>query len=77
MEKELLDKHFPFFSRSMFSAEFAAARPFLISFGAVLGKVSPLQLIIMALFEIPIYVANEYIGVTIFQVINLVYVVNK
>jgi len=44
----------------MINADFAAAAV-LISFGAVLGKVSLLQLIIMALFEVTIYQVNEFI----------------
>ena len=34
----------------------------LISFGALLGKVSPLQLLFMALMETPIIVANAEFG---------------
>lgn len=45
---------------TMINSEFAAAAV-LISFGAVLGKVSPVQLMIMALFEIVVYEVNELI----------------
>ncbi|XP_060063556.1 ammonium transporter Rh type A-like [Ylistrum balloti] len=45
----------------MLSADFAAATV-LISFGAVLGKTSPLQLIIMGLIEVVLCQINEYIG---------------
>ena len=44
------------------SADFAAAAV-LISFGAVLGKTSPLQLLVMALIEVVLQQVNEYIGV--------------
>lgn len=44
----------------MINAEFTAAA-ILISFGAVLGKVSPLQLVIMALIEVVVYEVNELI----------------
>lgn len=43
---------------TLISADFAAAT-ILISFGAVLGKLSILQLIIMALIEVVAYQANE------------------
>lgn len=46
----------------MLSADFAAATV-LISFGAVLGKVSPLQLLIMAIIETILAQLNEFIGV--------------
>lgn len=52
---------------SMITADFAAAAV-LISFGALLGKISPMQLIILAMFEIAIYAVNEYIGVVLFKV---------
>ncbi|XP_057702590.1 ammonium transporter Rh type B-like [Corythoichthys intestinalis] len=40
-------------------AEFACA-VVLISFGAVLGKVSPVQLLVMALLEIPVFAVTEW-----------------
>lgn len=45
---------------TMINAEFASAA-ILISFGAVLGKVSPIQLVIMALLEVVVYEVNELI----------------
>ena len=45
----------------MLSADFAAATV-LISFGAVLGKTSPMQLLIMALIEVVLSQVNEWIG---------------
>lgn len=45
----------------MLSADFAAATV-LISFGAVLGKTSPLQLMVMGLIEVVLSQINEYIG---------------
>jgi len=44
---------------TMFNCEFAAGAC-LISFGALLGKVSHLQLVVMALFEIIFYKLNEH-----------------
>jgi ammonium transporter Rh len=46
---------------SLLGADFAIAAV-LISFGAVLGKVSPLQLTIMTIIELVIYNVNEWIG---------------
>ncbi|UJR17563.1 hypothetical protein I4U23_004459 [Adineta vaga] len=51
--------------RSLSTADFVSAS-ILISMGAVLGQVSPLQLIIMAFFEVPIQVVNEWIGTHFF-----------
>lgn len=48
-------------------ADFAVATV-LISFGAVLGKTSPVQLIIMATLEIVFYNISIYVGVAIFKV---------
>lgn len=39
----------------------------LISFGAVLGKMTPLQLLVMALLETPVFVLNSYVGKTCFN----------
>lgn len=44
---------------TMFNCEFAAGAV-LISFGALLGKVNHLQLVVMALFEIVFYKLNEH-----------------
>jgi len=46
---------------SMLLSDFASAAV-LISFGVVIGKTSPLQLIVMALIEIVLFVVNEVIG---------------
>lgn len=43
---------------TLVNADFASAAV-LISFGAVLGKVSPVQLLVMAAFEVVIYQVNE------------------
>ncbi len=52
---------------SILTADFACAAV-LITFGAVLGRLSPLQMIIMALLEIAIFQGNEYLGLTVFKV---------
>jgi len=45
---------------SIIEADFAAAAV-LISFGAVLGKVSAMQLLIMAIIEVVLFQVNQYI----------------
>lgn len=52
---------------SMLNADFASASV-LISFGAVLGVTTPLQLIIMALCEIAIFASNEHLGLHVMEV---------
>eukprot|EP01060_Flectonema_neradi_P041735 TRINITY_DN99_c3_g1_i1.p1 TRINITY_DN99_c3_g1~~TRINITY_DN99_c3_g1_i1.p1 ORF type:complete len:476 (+),score=103.46 TRINITY_DN99_c3_g1_i1:49-1428(+) len=56
--------------KDLVAADFGAATV-LISFGAVLGKAGPLQLIIMGLFEIIIYGLNESIGVVELQAVDM------
>ena len=50
------------FFDSLITADFTAAAV-LISFGAVIGKTSPLQLITMAILEVIIFSVNELIAV--------------
>ncbi|XP_038148329.1 ammonium transporter Rh type B [Cyprinodon tularosa] len=45
---------------SMINADFCTGSV-LISFGAVLGKTSPIQLLIMAIFEVTLFAVNEFI----------------
>ena len=54
----LRNKKFP----SLLVADFCAAAV-LISFGAVLGKLTLSQLIAMATFEVIVQTVNEYIGI--------------
>lgn len=51
----------------MINADFSTATV-LISFGAVLGKTSPVQLLIMTLLEITTFAINEHIVVEILGV---------
>ena len=58
----------------MLLSDFAAAAV-LISFGAVIGVTSPLQLIVMSLIEIVLFLVNEvigrkYLGVSIYVIDN-------
>lgn len=45
---------------NLINAEFACA-VILISYGAVLGKTSPLQLLVMALLEVPVFAITEWV----------------
>lgn len=51
----------------MINADFCTGSV-LISFGAVLGKTSPLQLLIMAVFEVTLFAINEFILLSILGV---------
>ncbi|XP_065191687.1 ammonium transporter Rh type A-like [Sycon ciliatum] len=55
---------------NMLTADFAAAAV-MITFGAVLGKVSALQLLVIAFFEILIFATNEMIGVEHFKAVDI------
>ncbi|KAK6173780.1 hypothetical protein SNE40_017180 [Patella caerulea] len=52
---------------SMITADFGAATV-LITFGAVLGKVSPIQMVFVAMLEVVFSSTNEWIGLTYFKV---------
>ncbi|NXI42467.1 RHAG protein, partial [Galbula dea] len=52
--------------KSMINADFSTATA-LISFGAVLGKTSPVQMLIMTILEITIFACNEYLVTEIFK----------
>uniref|UniRef100_A0A1I8F528 Ammonium_transp domain-containing protein n=1 Tax=Macrostomum lignano TaxID=282301 RepID=A0A1I8F528_9PLAT len=54
----------------LLAADFACAAV-LISFGAMLGRLSPLQCLVLSLVEIPIFVANEYVGLYIFKAADM------
>lgn len=54
-------------SLSMIQADFSTV-PVLISFGAVLGKTSPIQMLIMTILEIAVFAANEFLVFEIFLV---------
>ncbi|KAL7991358.1 hypothetical protein Chor_015614 [Crotalus horridus] len=51
---------------SMINADFSTAAV-LISFGAVLGKTSPVQMLILTMFEISIFVCNEHLVVNVLK----------
>ncbi|NXF51018.1 RHAG protein, partial [Oceanites oceanicus] len=52
--------------KSMINADFSTATA-LISFGAVLGKTSPLQMLILTILEITIFACNEHLVTEILQ----------
>nr|XP_056712814.1 ammonium transporter Rh type A [Euleptes europaea] len=52
--------------KSIINADFSTATV-LISFGAVLGRTSPLQMLIMTIFEIAIFTCNEHLVVNVFE----------
>lgn len=54
-------------SFSMINADFCTGAV-LISFGAVLGKTSPVQLLVMAIFEVTLFAVNEFILLSILGV---------
>jgi len=54
---------------SIIGADFAAA-VVLISFGAVLGKVSAMQLLLMALMEVVLFQANQFVVINKLQVLT-------
>lgn len=51
----------------MINADFCTGSV-LISFGAVLGKTSPVQLLIMAMFEVTLFAVNEFILLSVLGV---------
>ncbi|XP_010159318.1 PREDICTED: ammonium transporter Rh type A [Eurypyga helias] len=52
--------------KSLINADFSTATA-LISFGAVLGKTSPLQMLIMTILEVTIFACNEHLVTEVFQ----------
>ncbi|KAM6181766.1 ammonium transporter Rh type A [Erethizon dorsatum] len=52
--------------KEMINADFSTATV-LISFGAVLGKTSPIQMLIMTILEIAVFAANEFLVAEIFM----------
>ncbi|XP_047589833.1 ammonium transporter Rh type A isoform X2 [Lutra lutra] len=52
--------------KNIINADFSTATV-LISFGAVLGKISPVQMLIMTILEIAVFAGNDYVVGEIFQ----------
>jgi ammonium transporter Rh len=55
---------------TLIKADFAAGAV-LITFGAVLGKTNPVQMLLVALFEIIVYTLNEEIGAVMFGAVDM------
>lgn len=55
---------------SMITGDFAAAAV-LITYGAVLGKTNPLQMLVVSILEIAFFSLNEKIGVIDFQAVDM------
>lgn len=55
---------------SLLGADFVAAAV-LISFGALLGKTTPAQLLVLTIVEIPIFMVNEVIGRQYFGAVDM------
>ncbi len=55
---------------TLITSDFAAGAV-LISFGAVLGKTSPLQMLFVVIFELIVYAFNELIGAVIFGAVDM------
>ncbi|KAI0242302.1 Ammonium transporter Rh type B-A [Lamellibrachia satsuma] len=55
---------------TLLTADFAAAAV-LISFGAVLGKTSALQLVVMTVVEVVFFQLNEYLGASVFGAVDV------
>jgi len=56
--------------KTLICGDFAAGAV-LISFGAVVGRVTPVQVLWMLFFELIFYALNEYIGVSIFHAVDM------
>ncbi|XP_071642736.1 rhesus blood group-associated glycoprotein Rh50 isoform X2 [Temnothorax longispinosus] len=54
---------------SLLSADVAVATP-LISMGAILGKVTYMQLVLMGIVELIMFTANKYVGEHLFMVVD-------
>ena len=48
-----------------------AAATVLVSFGVVIGKTTPMQLLGMATIEVPLFVVNCYIGYTLIGAVDV------
>lgn len=64
------DWHFEISMTTLLTSDFTAAC-ILISFGAVLGKLSPLQYLIMAFIEVAVFSVNEWVGVNYLKTLDV------
>jgi hypothetical protein len=54
---------------NLIGADIAAASV-LISMGALLGRISPIQLLVMGLIEIILFASNEYLQIELMKVLS-------
>lgn len=54
-------------SSSLINADFCVGSV-CVAFGAILGKTSPVQLLIMTLFQVTLFAVNEYILLNLLHV---------
>ncbi len=59
--------HYFWISVSLMEASISSATV-LVTFGVLLGKLSPLQLLLVTLVELPLSTANNFLGYRIFRV---------
>lgn len=52
---------------SLINADFCVGSV-CVAFGAILGKVSPIQLLVMTLFQVTLFSVNEFILLTLLEV---------
>ncbi|EDS36568.1 ammonium transporter 1 [Culex quinquefasciatus] len=67
---EMEDGRIPLSLDNLIGADIAAAAV-LISMGALLGRTTPMQLLIMGIFEIAIFAANEYLQLDLMKVADV------
>ncbi|NWX60506.1 RHAG protein, partial [Promerops cafer] len=63
---DMKDGKIPVNIKSMINADFSTATA-LISFGALLGKTSPIQMLILTLLEVTIFACNEHLVTKVFK----------
>ncbi|GAV08645.1 hypothetical protein RvY_18307 [Ramazzottius varieornatus] len=66
----LHDWQFEINMTTLLTSDFTAAC-ILISFGAVLGKLSPLQYVIMAFIEVAVFSVNEWVGINYLKTLDV------
>lgn len=63
----LTKPQFPLPFSSLINADFCVGSV-CVAFGAILGKTSPIQLLVMTLFQVTLFAVNEYILLNLLHV---------